>query len=84
VFICCYFDQEDRDCVVCKKHMHYSVWIFLTKGVFVVNFCKNSSATGVCGTSLLGRRGGENVNPVDDCGIVLPVPHYNNTHQDDR
>jgi hypothetical protein len=30
-FICCYFDQEDRDCVVCKKHMHYSVRIFLSQ-----------------------------------------------------
>jgi hypothetical protein len=29
----------------------------------VVNFRKNSSATGVCGTSLLGRRGGEKVKP---------------------
>jgi hypothetical protein len=59
VFICCYFDQEDRDCVVCKKHyMHYSVQIFLTKGVFVLNFRKYSSAAGM---SLLGRRGGEKV-----------------------
>jgi hypothetical protein len=41
--------------------MHYSVLIFLTKGVFVVNFPKNSSAVGVCGTSLLGRWGGEKV-----------------------
>jgi hypothetical protein len=46
--------------LVCKKHMHYSVWIFLTKGDFVVDFRKNSAA-GVCGTSLLGRRGGEKV-----------------------
>jgi hypothetical protein len=45
--------------VVCKKHMHYSVRILLTKGLFVVNFRKNSLAAGVCGTSLLGRKGGE-------------------------
>jgi hypothetical protein len=44
-----------------KKQMHYSVRIFLMKEVFVVNFCKNSSAAGVCRTSLLGRRGGEKV-----------------------
>jgi hypothetical protein len=45
--------------VLCvKKHMHYSVWIFLTKGVFVVNFRKNSSAAGVCGTDVTpGQKG---------------------------
>jgi hypothetical protein len=34
------------------------------KGVFVVNFRKNSSAAGVVGTSLLGRRGGEKVKAI--------------------
>jgi hypothetical protein len=29
--------------------MHYSVWIFLTKEVFVLNFRKNSSAAGCVG-----------------------------------
>jgi hypothetical protein len=39
--------------------MHYSVRIFLTKGVFVVNFRKNWC---VGRHSCLGRRGGEKVN----------------------
>jgi hypothetical protein len=48
--------------VLCaKKHMRYSVRILLTKGVFVVNFRKNSLAAGVCGTPLLDRRGVEKV-----------------------
>jgi hypothetical protein len=48
--------------VLCaKKQLRYSVRILITKGVFVVNFRKNSSAKGVCGTSLLGRRGVEKV-----------------------
>jgi hypothetical protein len=46
--------------------MHYSVRIFLTKGVFVVNFC-----TGVCGTSLLGRRGGEKVKATKMSGFKV-------------
>jgi hypothetical protein len=46
VLICCYFDQEDD--VGVQKKLHYSVRLFLTKQVFVVNFCKNSLADAAC------------------------------------
>jgi hypothetical protein len=56
-FICCYFDQEDRDCV-CVQKTHALFRSNFSYEILMVNFCKNSSAAGVCGTSLLGRRGG--------------------------
>jgi hypothetical protein len=53
--MCCHFDQEDYN---------YSVWIFLTKLVFLVNFRKNSSADEARRRSLLGRRGGDKAKEV--------------------